>query len=93
MEHRHIKLVEREIRRINRLFIKDVLKAEFNMANYEGVMDYGFTPMYVAQVILENFEDSIPGRLIDMISRFCLRNFMSYQVRLTPNKTIFIEIS
>lgn len=93
MEHRHIKLVEREIRRINRLFIKDVLKAEFNMGNYESVMDYGFTPMYVAQVTLEGLEDSFPGRLIDMISQFCSRNFMSYQVRLTPNKTIFIEIS
>lgn len=93
MEHRHIKLVEREIRRINRLFTKEVLKVEFDMANYNSVVDYGFTPMYVAQVTLENFEDSLPGRLIDMISQFCSRNFMSYQVRLTPNKTIFIEIS
>lgn len=93
MEHRHIKLVEREIKRINRLFIKEVLKVEFNMANYNSVVDFGFTPMYVAQVTLENFEDSFPGRLIDMISQFCLRNFMSYQVRLTPNKTLFIEIS
>lgn len=93
MENRHLKLVEREIRRINRLFIKDEMKVEFNMVNYESVMEYFGTPMYVAQVTLIHFPDSISGRVIDIISRFCLRNLMTYQVRLNADKTLFIEIS
>lgn len=92
MEKRHVKLVEREIRRINRLFCEDQLRVEFRIMNYDSVCDFGHTPMYIAEVKPIHFMESISGRIIDILSTFCQRNFMLYQVRL-KNGLMYIEIT
>lgn len=92
MEERHVKLVEREIRRINRLFCEDQLRVEFRMINYDNVCDFGYTPMYIAEVKPFHFVECIHGGIIDILSTFCHRNFMSYQMRL-KNGLMYIEIT
>lgn len=92
MEERHVKLVEREIRRINRLFNEDQLRVDFRMMNYDSVCEFGHTQMYIAEVNPICFVVSISGRIIDILSQFCQRNFMSYQVRL-KNEQMIIEIT